>query len=50
MSFDHLSSGCEAPGMMIHFGVDHPGPWWNGSFMENPALIGRAFPMLDGSW
>jgi hypothetical protein len=27
-------------GRVICFGVDRSGPWWIGSFMENPALIG----------
>jgi hypothetical protein len=26
-------------GLVSHFGVEHPGPWWNRSFMENPTFI-----------
>jgi hypothetical protein len=35
-----LFGGFEAPGWMICFGVDRPGPRWTGCFMENPTLIG----------
>jgi hypothetical protein len=27
---------------VINFSVDHSGPWWTGSFIENPALIERS--------
>jgi hypothetical protein len=27
-------------GWVIWFGVDHSGPWWTGSFIENPAFTG----------
>jgi hypothetical protein len=27
---------------VICFGVDHSGPWWTRSFMENPVLIGES--------
>jgi hypothetical protein len=34
------------PGRMICFGVDRPGLWWTGSFMENPALIGASLSVV----
>jgi hypothetical protein len=32
--------GAKAPGWVICLNVDRPGPWWTGSFMENPTFIG----------
>jgi hypothetical protein len=32
---------------VIRIGVDRPGLLWTRSFMENPALIRRAYPMSE---
>jgi hypothetical protein len=34
--------GAKPPEWVICFGVDCLGPWWIGSFMENPAFIGAS--------
>jgi hypothetical protein len=44
---DNLSGGMRLPGRVICFGVDHPSPLWTESFVENTALIGRAYQMLE---
>jgi hypothetical protein len=39
VALGYLSGGVKPLGRMIYFGIDCTGPWWTGSFMENPALI-----------
>jgi hypothetical protein len=39
--------GASIPGMMICLGVDCSGPWWNESLVEIPALVEKAYPMLE---
>jgi hypothetical protein len=41
VTFDCLFTQCEAPGMG-NLPIDHLGPWWTGSFMENPTYIGMS--------
>jgi hypothetical protein len=31
--------GSKALGWVIFLSIDHPGPWWTGSFMENSSFI-----------
>jgi hypothetical protein len=42
--------GARPPGVVIHCGVDRPGPWWIGSFMRNSALIMQAYSKLEWSY
>jgi hypothetical protein len=49
VTLGHLSKGgggARLSGRVIHFGVDCPGLLWIGYFVEVPALIGRAYPIL----
>jgi hypothetical protein len=39
--------GVMLPRRVIHFGVAYLGPLWTKSLVENPALIGRAYPMSE---
>jgi hypothetical protein len=48
MALDRLSRWCAGlSGRVIHFGIDHPGPLWTISFVENPALVGPAYPISE---
>jgi hypothetical protein len=39
---NRLSKGGGRPSeLVVYFSIDYPGPWWTGSFMENPTFIGE---------
>jgi hypothetical protein len=38
VALDHLSGGAKPLGRAIRLDLDCLGPWWTGSFMENPAF------------
>jgi hypothetical protein len=48
VSLDHLLGwDARLSGRVILFRVDRPGPLWTGSLVENPDLVGQAYPVLE---